>query len=79
MLPEFEEAAFSLASDGDFSEPFRTKLGWHIVQRLSREEVPSFERVQGELAGKIRRDERSSASLQAFLATLSAPLQRAHR
>jgi peptidyl-prolyl cis-trans isomerase SurA len=72
MLPEFEEAAFSLASDGDFSEPFRTKLGWHIVQRLSREEVPSFERVQGELAGKIRRDERSSASLQAFLATLSA-------
>jgi peptidyl-prolyl cis-trans isomerase SurA len=71
MLPEFEEAAFSLASDGDFSEPFRTKLGWHIVQRLSREEVPSFERVQGELAGKIRRDERSSASLQAFLATLS--------
>jgi peptidyl-prolyl cis-trans isomerase SurA len=31
--------------------------------------------MQGELAGKIRRDERSSASLQAFLATLSARYQ----
>ncbi len=72
MLPEFEDAAFALAADGDFSEPFQTKLGWHIVKRVSREEVPAFERMQGELAGKIRRDERSNASLQAFLATLSA-------
>ncbi len=71
MLPEFEDAAFSLVADGDFSEPFQTKLGWHIVQRISREELPPFERIQGELAGKIRRDERSNASLQAFLSTLS--------
>ena len=72
MLPEFEDAAFGLEADGDFSEPFQTKLGWHIVKRVSREEVPAFERMQGELIGKIRRDERSNASLQAFLATLSA-------
>jgi peptidyl-prolyl cis-trans isomerase SurA len=75
MLPEFEDAAFSLAADGDFSEPFQTKLGWHIVKRVSREDVPAFERMQGELAGKIRRDERSNASMQAFLASLSERYQ----
>ena len=67
MLPEFEDAAFGLATDGDFSAPFQTKLGWHIVKRVSREEIPEFDRIQGELAGKIRRDERSNASRQAFL------------
>ena len=75
MLPEFEDAAFGLAADGDFSEPFQTKLGWHIVKRVSREDVPAFERMQGELAGKIRRDERSNASMQAFLASLSERYQ----
>ena len=75
MLPEFESAAFDLENDGDFSEPFQTKLGWHIVKRISREDVPSFERVQGELTGKIRRDERSNASRQAFLARLRTDYQ----
>ncbi|MFM1884544.1 MAG: hypothetical protein RL168_728 [Bacteroidota bacterium] len=75
MLPEFESAAFNLANDGDYSEPFQTKLGWHIVKRIAREDVPAFERVQGELTGKIRRDERSNASRQAFLARLRTDYQ----
>jgi peptidyl-prolyl cis-trans isomerase SurA len=75
MLPEFEDAAFALGADGDLSAPFQTKLGWHIVQRVSFEALPAFERMQGELTGKIRRDERSNASKQAFLARLQGDYQ----
>jgi|GEM_PF-818166 len=31
MVPQFEEIAFSL-KPGEFSEPFRTRYGWHIIK-----------------------------------------------
>lgn len=30
----FEDAAFSLQKDGDYSKPFETSVGWHIVKRV---------------------------------------------
>ncbi|CAI8342561.1 MAG: Chaperone SurA [Owenweeksia sp. TMED14] len=70
MLPEFEDAVFKLQVDGSFSMPFRTKLGWHIVQRLKKHEVPDFDRVKSEITLKIRRDERSNASRISFITKL---------
>jgi peptidyl-prolyl cis-trans isomerase SurA len=34
MVREFEEATFSLKIPGDFSKPFQTPYGWHIVMLL---------------------------------------------
>jgi len=34
MVKSFEDAAFSLENEGDFSAPFRTRFGWHIVKIL---------------------------------------------
>lgn len=39
---EFEEAAFTLA-DGDFSEPFRSPAGFHIVKRYAHRPFGQFE------------------------------------
>ncbi len=39
ILPEFAEAAFALAADGDISKPVRTKAGWHIIRRVGRRTV----------------------------------------
>ena len=58
MLSEFEDAAFSLTDDGTYSAPFKTKLGWHIVQRVGRNQLPGRQEAERQLAQKIRRDER---------------------
>jgi len=50
MVPEFEQAAFSL-KDGEVSQPVKTKYGYHIIQTLERK-TPSFEEVKAQLAGQ---------------------------
>lgn len=67
MLPEFEDAAFGLEDDGAYSLPFKTRLGWHIVQRVSRNPLPGRSEAERQLSQKIRRDERSNASERAYI------------
>lgn len=72
MLPEFEEAAFGLAADGDISAPFQTKIGWHIVKRIHRFAIEPFESLKPELVQKISRDSRSNLGNQVFVNKLKA-------
>lgn len=39
MVPEFENAAFSL-SEGEISEPVRSTFGWHIIKRTGTKGAP---------------------------------------
>ncbi|MDE6266047.1 MAG: peptidylprolyl isomerase [Muribaculaceae bacterium] len=59
MVPEFEQVAFSL-SDGQFSEPFLSAFGYHIVLREDHRGVPSFEEAQPGLKKEIDNDERGN-------------------
>lgn len=68
MVPEFEKVAFELKNDNDVSEPFRTPYGWHIVKRLERKGVQSFDEVKSELKSKISKDSRSQLSSDAVIA-----------
>jgi peptidyl-prolyl cis-trans isomerase SurA len=72
MLPEFEEAVFNLASDGAYTAPFKTKIGWHIAQRIRKVNVPALADIKSELEAKIRRDARSNASKTVYLNQLRA-------
>jgi peptidyl-prolyl cis-trans isomerase SurA len=72
MLPEFEEAVFNLTSDGAYTAPFKTKIGWHIAQRIRKVNVPALADIKSELEAKIRRDARSNASKTVYLNQLRA-------
>ena len=55
----FENVAFSLKNKGDYSKPFDSGFGWHIVKLIEKHPVKSFEDSKSELEAKIKRDERS--------------------
>jgi peptidyl-prolyl cis-trans isomerase SurA len=62
MVPEFEKTAFGLSKDGDYSAPIKTGYGWHIIKRLEKRSVPSFDEKKGELKQAIARDSRNEMS-----------------
>ncbi|MGZ5282675.1 MAG: peptidylprolyl isomerase [Bacteroidia bacterium] len=64
---EFKNAAFSLAKDGDFSKPFQTPFGWHIVQRVSVKPLQSQKEMDEYLKTRIARDTRSEKSKDAAI------------
>lgn len=58
MVPEFETVAFSLA-DGEFSEPFESRFGYHIIKRYEHKDGPTFEEATPDIVAAIARDDRS--------------------
>lgn len=72
MVTEFEDAAFSLKNDGDFSKPFQTSYGWHIVQRIALKELDSYDVIYNTLKNKVTRDSRSNKSKKALLSKIKA-------
>ena len=66
MVPEFENAAFNLQNDEDYSKPFKTSYGWHIVKRLKSEPIGNFEQLRPEIVQKINRGDRAAKSEESF-------------
>jgi len=61
MPIEFEKAAFALKANGDYSEPFTTNYGWHIVKRLDKKGLAPFDEMKGDLKQRIGKDSRTQA------------------
>ena len=55
----FENKAFELKNAGDYTEPFESQFGWHIVKLIEKHTVKKLEEMERELDAKIRKDERS--------------------
>ena len=70
MLPEFEDAAFALKKDNDFSSPIKTNYGYHIIKRISWKDIASFESMKKELQNKVKRDDRSKLSQDIYVSKL---------
>lgn len=56
---EFEDAAFSLQNPGDYTKPFETKFGWHIVKLIQKYPQKSQEEAKAEIEARVKRDMRS--------------------
>ena len=53
MTPPFEKVAFEIDSIGEFSKPFETQYGWHIVKLIDKKILGSFEEEKSDILNKI--------------------------
>ena len=67
MVKPFSEAAFGLENINDFSEPFKTDFGWHIVKLLKKHPVKSFEEMKMDLKKKVKNNSRMQLSKKAVV------------
>jgi peptidyl-prolyl cis-trans isomerase SurA len=68
-VPEFEAVSFSLKNKGDYSEPFMTKFGWHIVKLIDKKAIPApFDAMKSELKQRVNKDSRSQAGRSSLIA-----------
>ena len=70
MVLEFEDAAFDLKNNGDFSKPFKTAFGWHIIKRLDYKQLASFESMEKEIKNKVSKDSRAEQTKKSFIEKL---------
>jgi len=68
MIPDFENAAFSLKKDGDIAAPIKTSFGWHIIKRLGTRPIRSYNDSKEMIKQKFQRDERSRTGQNAMVA-----------
>ncbi|MBS1646100.1 MAG: peptidylprolyl isomerase [Bacteroidetes bacterium] len=69
-IEEFAKQAFALQKNEEYTKPFTTRFGWHIVIRKDRRTLPTYEAMKNELKGKIAKDSRSYQSKESFVAKL---------
>ena len=67
MIKSFEDVAFSLEKEGDYSKPFKTRFGWHIVQLIKKHPVQSFKEMKRELKNRVKSGDRARLSEKAVV------------
>ena len=72
FYPSFKETVFSLKEDNEFSKPFQTPNGWHIVKRLEFEPIGDLNSMRYELKNKIQKDSRAQKTKASFINKLKA-------
>jgi peptidyl-prolyl cis-trans isomerase SurA len=72
MVTSFEDAAFALKKNGDFSAPIKTEYGYHIIKRVEWTDVPKFETAKKELQSRVNKDERAMKTQDSYVLKLKA-------
>jgi peptidyl-prolyl cis-trans isomerase SurA len=67
MVPEFIIAARNLKDTGDYSQPFQSVFGWHIIELLGRKPVGTFDEEKAAIKSRLDKDQRMQQSEEAVI------------
>ena len=70
MVKPIEEASFSLVSTDEFSKPFKTKFGWHIVKLIKKYPILPFKELEKDILKKVKNSGRVKLSNNSILKRL---------
>jgi len=70
MISEFEDACFAIEKKGEYSLPFKTFYGWHIVKLIDKQGIGTFEEMKPELQQKINGGGRMNIRTERFVQKL---------
>ena len=65
LVPEFIQIVYNLENTDDYSKPFLTSYGWHIVKLIDRQVPGSFDEEKADLKKKVTNDPRYQYAKQA--------------
>ena len=63
----FEDVAFALATDGAYSEPVETELGYHIIKRISKRDNSNEDRLRKRIQARINNNDRFEIAEQKMI------------
>jgi peptidyl-prolyl cis-trans isomerase SurA len=66
QLPHEYVKKISELNVGEFTKPFMTRYGWHIVKLVNKETIPPFETMVPYYKQRLVRDQRGDASRHSF-------------
>ena len=66
MIPEYVKEISQLKV-GEYSKPFKTKYGWHIIKVVKKDSIPPFEDMKAFYKQRISRDKRSKQPQHVFV------------
>ena len=68
MMPTpFGEYALALDHPGDYSDPFQTAYGWHIVKLIEHLPIESFESMEQVIRNRIKNDSRADLGRKSMI------------
>ncbi|MDW8134746.1 MAG: peptidylprolyl isomerase [Bacteroidia bacterium] len=65
LMPQMEEIKRKLPAGG-YSEPFRTRFGWHILKVLEVKPIGTYDEMRSELKSRLQKDERYKLAEQSY-------------
>jgi peptidyl-prolyl cis-trans isomerase SurA len=70
MIPTFENAAYTLATPGQYTKPIQTPYGWHIIKLLERKPLGTFAELEPSIRAKVTKDSRSDLNKKMLITRL---------
>lgn len=72
MIPVFEDASFNIEEVGDYTEPFKSDYGWHIVILEGKRGIGTYEEMEPSMQHKINQGGRSATRTDRYVNKLKS-------